>query len=348
MPDNQALAMMFNHGMNGLAAQQMGRQLVTGQSQDEANLQSTQLANQNAAVMNPLNQQFRQGQIDQQAAELPGIQAKSDYDTDTVASKIATTLAQNSAAIGDAGIHQMRQEAEKLGQVNAVLSQFDPSVHKELLPKIMQQYGLNTDTPMAQALINTPPQYVQSMVGGLAKGMAEGTQAYYANTGQQAQAQTFKAAEDDKHYTNQKEIAAGNNAATIRAAEIQAESRKAVAQARAQAMSEILGTDKAIARLEMKGHSRTPEEEDTLESLKRQRLQERAAGANAVAPNVLGQKNPLEAAAEAAKPRPREGSVDQLQNESQIAALAQKQGYAYEPAKYDYKIIGGVLHRKPK
>lgn len=289
-----ALDLMFQNGMKSTGSYALGQQLANEQQMNAAKLQEQQLANENAATMNPLNAQFKQSQIDQMQAQLPGIvgQSKSqvaqgDYDAETNAKRIASRLSDLDNQIGVNGMQQMGRDGEAALALASSLDQYPTYMHKEVAANAIKQYGGDPSSPLFAGIFSGADTDVSKKLKAVGSGMAMASSSYMQ-----------KNALQEAELKNRANIAAGNNATTIQAAKISAESRLAAAQARAQAVKHM-NTDQAIAYLEMQS-DRTPEEDQHLRNLKEQRLKERAAGANAVPATILGQPTPLQNAAAAA------------------------------------------------
>lgn len=336
------LSTMYQNGMGASASYMGGQMFSADQAQQAEKLKAMQLENAQSATMNPLNAQFKQGQINQQAAELPGIVgqsqslgAKGQEDVATMSAKIATKFSDMSTQIGENGMKQMASDGEKLSQASQIMKQYPPALQKQVLTKAIQQYGGNPNSPMFQGLLQAPDEMVQTAAESLGKGMALAGSKY-----------TEASATATAHGQVQKDIAKGNNDTQIKVAEIAAKSREHAADARSKAATSHMNMDQKVAYLEsIPTEERTPAEQSALVSIKTQLLQQRAAGANAVAPNMLGQANPLDAAAAAA----RGTSNASTGSGPDFAAIAKKQGQVYDPANYDYKVdASGQLLRKPK
>lgn len=343
--DTGALQLMFQNGMPSMAAMNMGQGMAADREMAAQKLRAATMENDQSAVMNPLNAQFRRGQIDQQGAELPGIQgvsqsraAQGSEDTQLLASKVAEKISNMQTQIGANGMQQMGQDAEKLLHAAQIIKQLPPAMQKQAFAKAMQQYGGSADNPMFKGLMQAPDAEFQKSAEALGQGMALSSSKF-------VQTQTAALS----HQASQASISAADNTSREKIAQIQADSRKAVAETRLKA-TKHMSTDQAIAFLTM-APDRTPAEEDQLIALRKQKLEERAAGANAVAPNVLGQDNPLMAAAKAAeasrtKPGTGHGDLDQHELFSKMAA-AQK--LPYDTSKFKYRIgPNGQLQSAPK
>lgn len=335
------LSTMYQNGAGSVASFYGGQQASADQAQQAEKLKAMQLENAQSAAMNPLNAQFKQGQINQQAAELPGIMgqsqslgAKGSEDMQLLSAKVASQFSKMSTQMSDDGAKQMSQDAEKLTQAAQVMKQYPPSMQKQVLSKFVQQYGGNVNTPMFQGLMQAPDEMIQPATEALGNGMAMAGTKFIQDS-----------ATASAHGQVQKDVAAGNNATEIRKAEIAAQSRVQAAESRSKAAMNHMNVDQKIAYLgSIPAEERTPAEQASLVEFKTQKLQERAAGATAVAPTMLDQKTPLQAAADAAR-----GGATASSNGPDFASIAKKQGQVYDPEHYVYKVDNsGTLLRKPK
>jgi hypothetical protein len=303
--------MMFQNGMGNLAALQMGQQSGLDRQGMQADLMSKQLANQQtqqqinqADVMNPLNAQFMQGRLAAQQAELPGIvgqsqstAAQGQYDNQVLGQKIAARLSQLGDQMGADGMRKMGRTGEIAMQTAQVLNQYPPALHKELAPKIMQQFGVDPNDPVLQGVQNMPD-------GDVAKGLATVGSGMAMASGDYLQ----KMAMEVQRNSTQKEIAKGNNETSKEVARIGADSRVQAARLKVQQMIATQGVDKTIGSLlKMKadnGGTLPPEYEAALQEAKVQQLQAHAAGANALPSQMTNQPTPLENAAAAVGAKP--------------------------------------------
>lgn len=285
------LELMFNNGMKSLGSINLGRQMQADKQKEAEDLRTKQLANENSATMNPLNAQFRQGEIAQQAATLPGIQgqsqslgAKGQEDAALVTQKIAAGFSKFSTQIGEDGMKKMGTEGARASQIAQTLSQYPPALHKEVLAKAVQAYGGDPKSPVYAGLLQAPDDQVQKGLEILGKGMSLASGEYMQ-----------KAALAGQNDASQERIGAGNNQASIRVAEINAEAKKAAAQSRASVMKHM-NTDQKIAALsDLRASGEASQGElDQLEMLMKQKVLERSASASGVAPTVLGQATPTE------------------------------------------------------
>lgn len=298
-----ALDLMFQNGMKSMGALAAGQQQGLDQQTSQANLQGMQLANQQTAAMNPLHQQFMQGQIDQQQAQLPGILGQSQsqvaqgqVDTQTAAAKVAERLATLGNQVGVDKMEQMGRDGSIAAQASNALNGYPPALHKEVFAKLVQQYGGDPNSPTFKGLYNMPDAEFQKSAAALGQGMAMASSDYMQ-----------KKAISDQKIKSEEKIASGNNATSLESARIMADSRVSAAKLRAQTMASTMGIDKTIAYYEStkakNGGVLSPEDEQALANLKSQQLQVRAAGINPTASNVLGTPSPVQQVAPQAAPQ---------------------------------------------
>lgn len=308
------LELMFNNGMKNLGAFQMGQQQSSDREVQAQKLrqmmleaQGTELANQQSQVnldqskvMNPLQAQFRQGEIDAQSAGLPGIVGQSqtlksqgDIAAATTSMQIAQRISSLGNQIGVDGMQKLSREGQFALSASKALAQYPPALHQEVLGKMAEAYGIDPNSGVVKTASMAPPGQAAKMLATVGQGMVMATGEYMQQS-----------AENAKNRASSEKIAGGNNATSIKVAEIGASARLQAAQLRAQQMANSLGIDKAIAQYEMQkaqsGGQLPPEDEQALQNLKTQQLQSRAAGANAVPATVLGMPTPMDNARNAA------------------------------------------------
>lgn len=292
------LNMMYQNGMGSLASMMGGQQMANEQQMAAQKLRELTLQNDQTAVMNPLNAQFKQGQVAQQGAELPGVighsqslGAQGQEDVATGTQRVAAKMSALSTSIGNDGMVKMGQDGEKLSHVAQIIKQLPPMMQKPAFAKAVQQYGGDMNSPMFQALMQTPDDQFQKAAESMGNGMALAGQKYK----QEYVAEGAKQASHEK-------IATGNNETQIKVADIQAAGRVAAAKARADMLKHMNMDQKftALSDVVAKGEA-TPEEKAQLEMISAQRISERTGSASAVAATVLNHPTPQQTALETAK-----------------------------------------------
>lgn len=289
-----ALDLMFQNGMKSTGSYALGQQLANDQQMNAAKLQEQQLANENAAVMNPLNQQFKQGQINEQQAQLPGLVGQSQtlasqgqVEAATTPYKIAQRISSLSNQIGVDKMQQMGREGQIASQAAEITKNYPPALHKEVYEKVYTQLGGDPNSPVLQGILKADDGNVVNIASTLGQGMALASHDYQ---------QKLALQKDDN--ASKERIEDERAAAQIYTAKIAAESRKAAADARAKAMAKIPKTEDKIAILEEAeaNGTATPEESDLLRRLKTHVYNEKTLAAPAVAPTVLNQETPTDRA----------------------------------------------------
>lgn len=241
------LSTMYQNGAGSVASFYGGQQQGADQAQQAEKLRAMQLENAQSATMNPLNAQFRQGQVTQQAAELPGVVgqsqslgAKGSEDMQLLAGKVATQFSNMSTQMSSNGAQQMTQDAEKLTQASQVMKQYPPAMQKEVLSKFVQQYGGNVNTPMFQGLMQAPDEMIQPATEALGRGMAMAGTKFIQDS-----------ATASAHGQVQKDVAAGNNKTSVDVATIAADSRVKAAETRATAMGDKVDVLQKLLKVPM-------------------------------------------------------------------------------------------------
>lgn len=87
-------------------------------AQDIQDIQTKSLANQQSQVMNPLAAQYKQGQINEQGAQLPGLQATSQSLQQTAAKGAATLPTDIAVALSNGDLTQAKNGLTKLQTAN--------------------------------------------------------------------------------------------------------------------------------------------------------------------------------------------------------------------------------------
>lgn len=274
------------------ASQAFGTQVGMDQQMMQQKLRAAQLENDNSAAMNPLNQQFRQGQVAQQGAELPGVQAQSSMlgdqakvSHDTLSQQVATKLSGMSAQIGVDGMKRLGADGEIMNQAAEAVKNVPPVMRVNALQSMIKQYGGDPNNPIYQGFYKTDPNKLPEALAVTGKGMALASQSYLQ-----------KASLDMQERNSREKIATGNNNTSIEVAKIQAASRETVAKERSQAVKHMT-VGQGITYLTMLP-DRTSEQDTQLAKLITAQKEIGAAGSNALAAQVLGLMSPQEIAAQ--------------------------------------------------
>lgn len=333
---------MFNNGMGSLASYTMGQQQAADRQKQDLAMQVQQQKMQFDAEAHPFDMQRKQADLAQMAAQLPGIQgqaqslaAKGAVDHASMGAKLAETLSGAADKLGEDGMKSLKREGEVLLQASEIMKRYPPAMHKQVLQAFAGKYG-NPNSPLVQAMLAAPDNELLPGIVEMGKGLAMASTKF-------VQERQLKKDEND----SQERINAANNKRAEEVARMAAEARARAEQLRAQARQTGLTPERQIAALEMIPETeRTPDDWNALTRLKELVYNKAAMGANAVPAAVLDQESPTERATRLAQPQGR--PAPQAAATSDVAAMAQKQGLSYEPEKYHYAVIDGVLKRKPK
>lgn len=138
------------------------------------------LANQNSAAMNPLNAQFRQGEIARQDAELPGIVGQSQQQGAAGEIAQATKLdaikqrqTELASKASESELEQGRQFGERMMQLSQHMNNVPPPARAAFLVQQAEKMGISKDNPQLQALLSTPPEGMPKILYETGKGVAE-------------------------------------------------------------------------------------------------------------------------------------------------------------------------------
>lgn len=236
---------MYQNGMGPMASFFAGQSAVKDQQMADAHLRAKQMENDQSAVMNPLNAQFRQGQINQQGAELPGIVGQSQsqasqgsYDTQTLVPKVAARFSQLGDQVGADGMRQMGRDGEIATQIAPVLKQFPPALHKEVATRMFQMYGGSPDSPILTGIGNVDDAHVAQSLSTVGAGMALASQDYLTKSNLEKQ-----------KLDSEKSIAQGHDAASMSNAHTMADSRVQAAEKKAQQAFDHMNMNQKMAFL---------------------------------------------------------------------------------------------------
>lgn len=344
------LSSLYSNGAGASASLMAGQQFADQRAASAEALRAQQLANQGTAAMNPLNALFRQGQVNQQSAELPGIVGDSQSRAaagqeamQVLPQKVAAKFSQLATQIGADGMQQMGQDGEKLSTLSAAIKQLPPALQKDAFVKGYQAYGGNVQSPTVQALMQTPDAQFQSALEVTGKGMALAGSKYMQQSALQKQG-------EDMH----ERVAKGNNETSIEVAKLNAQARVDAAEKRATAMGQKVDVLQQLLKVPMaqrdaEWNAQYTSAMESLTTLK-------AATGGDLAAAMMGGGRPVTTDQRTtstidkvtnmnggAKPNPQSDSPD-------IHGAVTKAGWDYEPDKYIYRINPqtGLAQRKPK
>lgn len=317
MPGYSDLQTLFNNNMGSFAAIQAGQ--LQGQQQQAADLEAEKqkqeiqrmlLANQQSKAMNPLDQMFRQQQVEQMKAQTPGLEAQSGMlqsqnrvQQGTETQQMAAKLSQLSTQIGEEGMKQMGTDGQKLVQASAMLSGVPPLMMPAALKKVISQYGLKEDNPLVAPLLQTQPENIVPALKKVGESMAMASSQYISQAALAKQAEDARMAQLKEQNKSQEKIAGGNNSTALEVARMnnsaRLEAAKAAAAARQAVQNTKMTTDQKIAALtSIPEAEKTDDDRRQLYELSQQRLAERSAGANGLPAQMVGATTPQQAAAQ--------------------------------------------------
>lgn len=292
---------LFQNGMGSFASVQAGSQLAQDEQAQAQKaemqkqlMQEQVLKNQQTAAMNPLDQMFRQGQVQQQQAQLPGIQAQSDMAGSQArvqqgqeASQIAATIAKNQDQIGEYGMKEMKRAGEIARQSAAILRTVPVMQRPAALQEIIQQYGANGNSRFMQSFLKMDPNKMPDMIDQTGQGMAMASDNYITEIAKQKSV-------NETHIQTAK-IGAG---ATLGAAQISANSRleaaKAAGEARMKVASAKMSTDQKLATLtSIPSDQMTQDDIRQINELREQRIRENQARTPTLPYDMTGKPAPM-------------------------------------------------------
>jgi hypothetical protein len=149
------------------------------QASDLANQQTQQTLEHNA-VMNPLNQQFRQGEIARQGADLQGVQYENQLrgnkvtlDNATLQQQIAANKSKLMTQMDEDSAKQMALFGQKVGQIGAALQQVPMLQRSAMLAQYAEKNNIPLDNPQLQVFLKAPPDKLPDLLMQTSKGMTQ-------------------------------------------------------------------------------------------------------------------------------------------------------------------------------
>jgi hypothetical protein len=327
-------------------------------------IQKYQIENQQSQIMNPLLAAHQGLANDSLSAQIPGQRAQSqtlqqtaDIGAATMPGVIAKTNATNAASTQKAGLQSASDMTKFLTDSAGELDNVPAPARMGYLSQKLLAGNQNPNDPKVAAtlrmLSQLPPDQLPNTLRKMASTLNSQQPAY-----QQAVDTTKITA--DAH----ERAAAGNNAATIKAAQIAADSRLSVAQTRNQQKSALdalvksknyagaAAVAKALAMSETDPDRKEQLEQYATLMAAQDLAHQQAGGSN---PNKINgpalaglppavTNNPMARPDSPAPANPLTGG-----GVGGFEEKAKQAWGAYEPTKYDYRVgPNGVLQRKPK
>lgn len=294
-----SLSLMYQMGLKNQAAYALPQQLQNEQALQAQSVRGATLANDQSQAMNPLNQMYRQGEINQQGAtlantqaQLPGVVGQSQslasqgaIDQATQQGKIDVKNSDNKNQIGVNQAQTLAREGQVASMTAQALSQFPPALHKEAAAEIMKQYGVTEDSPLYHVLAQLPPEKVAAGLSHIGDGMVK-TSAEYIKS---------MALQESKN-RNDVQTTGMNNSTSLGVARINADARVQAAEARAQLMFNTMDINKKITYLSdaVAQGVASPAEEKELNDLKNHQRQVSAARVPTLPNQMMGVPTQIE------------------------------------------------------
>jgi hypothetical protein len=350
------LGQMYNHGMNGLASLYGGQMMAQEQASNEEKLKAMQMENQQAAVMNPLNAQFRQGQINEQQAQLPGLQgvsqshaAQGQYDSATIAAKIADGISKHAANMGANGLEQLKSDAEKLNYAVEAVKNVPVPQQKQALAKAISAYGGDPNSPMLSGLFQAPDDQFVTVAKGLSDGMAMASSGSKQNMASAAASQKAAMERERYHRDTEERINKDRNDTAMDKARLEAQTKLDVADRKAKAAAAHANLESKVAAILSDPNwkddpNKVSQYNDLMQSVQPFR---NAAANGYVQADLLGGDTP------AARFDPTKvsggGSTAKPTEDAKTKSAVERSGIKYEPDKYMYRVLpSGEVQRAPK
>lgn len=181
---------------------------------DLQSMSKNQQAYNQAEQMNPLDVQFRQGQVSAQAPELEKAQLENRKTRGTIDSSIDSTNATNYANVTKQQFEKVSNMGRIAGELGIVLSQTPPGLQRQQVAvEYMRANGIDPQSKAGQYVLNSEPQALVEISDKIAKHRDAYIQAM--GTSEQAgrnQQAGIRATGEEARKTRQMEIDAGRYA----------------------------------------------------------------------------------------------------------------------------------------
>lgn len=153
-----------------------GEREGTAQGLDELTAMKQRQEFDQAQAMNPLNVQFKQGEVAQQAAQLPGLAALSrkhgieaDVAGATKDTAISSTNEKNKADAIAASLKKMNDLADMGAGLAGQLKGLPPEVHGVLKQQFLQQNNIPPNSAIGQFIMNKSPDDIMNQADSIKK-----------------------------------------------------------------------------------------------------------------------------------------------------------------------------------
>ncbi|MDE3023499.1 MAG: hypothetical protein KGI54_16895 [Pseudomonadota bacterium] len=318
------------------AAMQAGVQ--AGQAQQAQALQNQQTQEMMPGLVQALNLKNQATQ-----AGLPGIVGQSasqlaagNEAQATQSSNIQAKIASNVANMSAAQVQSMQNTGQVLGQAGAYLNGIPAAARPAALNQLAQKYGV--DLTKYPQLTQVDPNALPGVLSNISDQMLKGSTAWKAQQSKQQSEQSIAGTSAAGHVLGSQILAgAGVQKAQI-AADVKREMGANISQQLAQ-----------YSRLQAAGQL-TPAQAKAMNDLivVQKYLGTPAVAAGVMTGNIAGiPSQPPEITPAAGTPAPATAPTSNA-NPPALESLLKAQGVPYEPDKYDYRIVGNTVQRKPK
>lgn len=326
---------MFQNGMNSYAAGIAGERSADARKMNEMLLQKQAIDNQKNEQMNPLDVMFRKGQVESQAAELPGKIGQSQLQG--VQGRVAAAGEQDSifANKDAAAIKRIQNMNEQLPNISATIRQIPAAGRAAAAQQMAVQLGVPQNSAMMKQILSGDPEQLPDVLDRLHKHIS-------LNSAKHLQEMEKENAKDSS---------------AERRTQITADASRENTRTRAEASATALRSKQAAAAAKdpvqkMTFLSQTPEDmrdagwtQQWNEALEMVKLQG-AAKQNPLAAEVLkGGKPTTSNDIAGGLRRPTNQPVAPVQD---YTAQAKAIWPNDDPSKYEYKVKNGELYRKPR
>lgn len=333
----------------GVAAFMTGQQRAQEMQASQLANQSAELKNQNDAAMNPLNQQFRQGEINQQGETLRGTQITNDTNALTLDSKQQThdlaVKAEKSKLLGQIGDDQVKElgrYGQIAGNLSAYLEAVPPMFRKQKALEALQQSGIDANSPIVQQLLSTSPDQMPKAFAGISTRMTQLSSQYITEMEKQKLQNQGTAYTADRHLEGVKYAAdKGYDRASLSTKTLEM-SFNTAKSARDKHAAAVALAQQSLTSGDTPGYQKWTAMAQSLRPQAEAEISAANAKPGAPALDKLGiQTNPNLSIAP-----PGGAAAPQTPD---ISEAVRRAGQQYEPDKYEYRIgPNGNVQRKPK
>jgi hypothetical protein len=296
-------------------------------------------------------------------AQLPGVQgqaatqaAQGQYDTQMLPTKLQVGQSDANTKIDANTFAQMGELGEKANTMACILDTIPPAARGAAFQKYAGDLGFPTQG-LDKALQNVSPDTLPDMLRTLSSKITQGTAKYQTEmartNAEQAGANTRNTATnaanlDSRMYTADSRVQSTQITADARMEAERIKARTAIqkqSQALDMAMTKLTPDQRISLLQSIPEDSRTPDQQATLDALKRHEYTRDTLRTPDLAPQVMTGGTPTtpQERVNQAMGTPAARAVDPA-----VQQGAKEAWGAYEPTKYEYRMSNGKLQRKPK